>query len=117
MKQLLFISFIMVLVSVQGKNLNRSSPDEIKNAHERKQITVNYTYTIIPSKNNTWGYDIFKSKKILIHQINIPGMPGNEGFKKKSYAKKVAQIVIDKLKNGEMPPSITKEELENLKVL
>jgi hypothetical protein len=53
----------------------------------------------------------------MIHQPSAPGLPGNEGFKTKADAEKVAKLVIDKIKKGEMPPSVTKEEMEKLKVL
>ncbi len=67
--------------------------------------------------NGSWGYDIFKDKKKFIHQPGKPGLPGNEGFKRKSDAAKVARLVINKLKKGEMPPSVTAEEMKDLKVL
>jgi len=66
---------------------------------------------------NTGFVLLYTGKKKIIHQGSIPGMPGNEGFKSKSSAKKVALLVIEKLKKGEMPPSVTPEELKNLKVL
>jgi len=76
-----------------------------------------YTYTIIPAVNKTWGYDINAGKKLFIHQPSIPGLPGNEGFKKKADAEKVAKLVIGKIKKGELPPGVTLEELKKLKVL
>ena len=76
-----------------------------------------YSYTIISAANNTWCYDIYKDKKLFIHQPSIPAVPGNEGFKTKAGAEKVAKLVIDKIKKGEMPPSVSVEEMKKLKVL
>lgn len=76
-----------------------------------------YTYKIVPSINNTFGYNINKGEKCLIKQLNIPGIPGNNGFKTAEDAEKVAKLVIRKLEKGEMPPSVTSEELKNLKVI
>jgi len=53
---------------------------------------------------------------MLIHQASIPGIPGNDGFKAKSDAKKVALLVIEKLKKGEMPPTVTLDEMKKLNV-
>lgn len=78
---------------------------------------TNITAKVIPSINSTWGYDISIGDKLMIHQLNIPGIPGNEGFKTKKAAQKVADLVIRKMKKGEMPPSITVEELKKLKVI
>jgi hypothetical protein len=44
-------------------------------------------------------------------------MPGNEGFKTKADAEKVAKLVIDKIKRGEMPPTVSVEEMKKLQVI
>ena len=75
------------------------------------------TYTIINAPNHTYGYDVFSDGKLVIHQKSIPAMPGNEGFKTKADAEKVEKLVIDKIKKGEMPPTVTIEELQKLKVI
>lgn len=82
-----------------------------------KTETVGFHYKVISSVNHTWGYDIYRNNKVIIHQPCIPGIAGNQGFKKKSDAKKVAKLVIEKLNQGMMPPTITILELQNLKVL
>ena len=107
----------MGLFSVQGKNPDTNFSNVPLNTRDSKQNVYKYTYKVIQSTNNTWGYDIYKGEKIFIHQTSKPGLPGNEGFKTKSDAKKVALLVVEKLKKGEMPPSVTSDELKNLKVL
>ena len=72
------------------------------------------TYKLIPGINDTWGYDILVDNKMKIHQPSIPGLPGNDGFKTKDGAEKVAKLVIDKMKKGEMPPGVTVEEMKKL---
>lgn len=75
------------------------------------------TYKIIPVANKTYGYDVYADGKLMIHQNSIPAMPGNNGFKTKAAAEKVALLVIQKIKNGEMPPTISIEELKKLKAV
>jgi hypothetical protein len=75
------------------------------------------TYKIIAAANNTFCYDVLADGKILIHQPIKPGLPGNEGFKTKSSDEKVAKLIITKIKNGEMPPSVSPEELKKLNIL
>ena len=75
------------------------------------------TYQLIPGINNTWGYDILVNNKLTIHQPSVPSLPGNEGFKTKEGAEKVARLVIKKIKKGEMPPSIDEKELKKLKII
>ena len=79
-------------------------------------VTDRFTYTIIPLSGNSYGYEIYDGGKRLIRQSSIPTQPGNRGFANTSDAEKVAALVILKLKRGEWPPRITKQELVDLKI-
>lgn len=114
MKQIIFFVFFGIMLSVHSQN--PTNPIRGKTDVLEKN-NPGYTYIIIPVLNGTWGYDIYNKGKKMIHQPNVPGFPGNNGFKKKSGAKRVARLVIKKIKSGEMPPSVTIEELKKLKVL
>ncbi len=72
------------------------------------------TYQIIHALNNTFCYDVFADGRLMIHQTSIPGLPGNEGFKTKDDAIKVAEMVVYKIRNGEMPPTVSIDEMESL---
>lgn len=80
-------------------------------------VNSNLTYNIIDAPNNTFGYDVFVDGKLLIHQLNIPAMPGVEGFKTKEDAIKVAELVMRKIGLGEMPPTVSTEELKNIGII
>lgn len=75
------------------------------------------SYKIINSPNATYGYDILSNNKLVIHQPSIPGMAGNNGFKTKTGAEKVARLVISKINKGEMPPTVSIEEMKKLNAL
>ena len=64
-----------------------------------------------------WGYRILSNGKPYINQPHIPSIPGKNGFESEEKAKITATFVIEKLKKGIMPPSVTKEELDSLQVL
>ena len=84
-----------------------------KNFYANAQISIK----IIPSIKRTFGYDILLCGRLLVHQPNIPGLPGNEGFTTKERAKKVAEFVVKKIRNKEMPPTVTIEDLNKMGVL
>ena len=88
-----------------------------KTAISTDTVVQNFTYKIIEASGNTFGYDVFANGKLLIHQATIPGMPGNNAFVTKKDASKVAGLVMEKLQKGMMPPTVTKEELQKLKVI
>lgn len=116
MKQILILFFVATVISSYGQDYRVVSKNELKTSQNGEAKVINYNYQIIAAPNSTWGYDIYKGNKLFIHQKNRPALPGNDGFKSKLDAEKVAGLVIDKLMKGEMPPSVTKEELNKLKV-
>jgi hypothetical protein len=52
-----------------------------------------------------------------VHQPNIPGLPGNKGFAAQERAQTAAEFVVKKIRNSEMPPTVTIEDLNNMGVL
>lgn len=75
------------------------------------------TYAVIDAPNGTFGYDVFSDGQLLLHQTNVPGQPGVEGCKTKADAEKVAAFVIEKVKNGQMPPTVETDELKSLGII
>ena len=117
MKNLTLLLFaVTCYTTVVAKNGHPGIGRQINSLLENQQAK-NYAFVIIPSINGTWGYDIYSNGKIFIHQTSKPGLTGNEGFATKAKAKKVAELVVSKLQKGEIPPSITAEEMKKLKVL
>src|SRR5437763_6072322 len=103
---LCFLGFSQVL-PLKSPNTTLSNPDVSAN--------VNLTYKIIDASNHTYGYDVYMNGKLFIHQPTIPALPGNDGFTTRQDTTKVAELVIGKIKRGEMPPTITTTDLRKLK--
>ncbi|MCK9303070.1 MAG: DUF4907 domain-containing protein [Bacteroidales bacterium] len=82
----------------------------VVNPYQNTDVTTN----IISSEDNTFGYDILINGQILVHQPSIPGLPGNKGFDTEQQAQRVANFVATKVKNNEMPPTVTNEDLNEL---
>lgn len=68
--------------------------------------------TLFPSEYGGYGYDISVDSKILVHQPNIPAVAGNKGFPTAQSARKVANMVIQKIKKNQIPPALTTEEVK-----
>jgi hypothetical protein len=75
------------------------------------------TFKITDAPDHTYGYDVFADGTLIIHQTSVPALPGNEGFKTKNDATKVALLVIEKLRKGEMPPTISIDEMKQLNAI
>ena len=87
----------------------------LPNAFENANTKL--VYKIIDAPNHTYGYDVLADGRLIIHQKSIPAMPGNEGFRTQANASKVAQLVTGKIKKGEMPPTVTIDEMKKLNVI
>lgn len=72
---------------------------------------------IIPAANKTFGYEIIVNGRILVRQLSIPALPGNDGFATTAKAQKVADFVVKKIRKNEMPPTVTIEDLSKMDVL
>ena len=75
------------------------------------------TYKIIDAPKHTYCYDVFADGRLMIHQTSAPALPGNEGFKTREDATKVALLVLEKIKRGEMLPTISIDEMKRLSVI
>ncbi len=73
---------------------------------------------IIPVEINSdeWGFDIMVNDKKYIHQPVIPAIIGNSPFRSKEDALKVGALMKYKICNNMMPPSISVNELDSLKI-
>jgi hypothetical protein len=85
-------------------------------AFPKTDTNTKLSYQLIELPDHSYGYDIYNADKLMIHQPSVPGAPGNKGFKTKADAGNVAKLVMTKIKKGEMPPSVTTDELKKLNV-
>lgn len=119
---LFFITFLFQHLTTAAQQLKKQDLPKKKPA---KQLVVKQSsiaksrlqYFVIRSLHNTYGYDIYADGNLCIHQSNIPGQNGLEGFTDTSKAGTVARLVIQKIKMGKMPPTITNSELIKLAVI
>ena len=72
---------------------------------------------VFSNPDKTYGYQVLLNGSPMIRQPNIPGIPGNAGFRDEAKAKKTAELVLLKVRRNIMPPALTTEELDSLGVL
>ncbi|RYY92190.1 MAG: DUF4907 domain-containing protein [Chitinophagaceae bacterium] len=107
------ILLFLLLCALAGPGFAQKGPATPTSPYADARLT----YKIIPAAGGTWCYDIYADGRMMIHQPSIPGMPGNAGFKTKTSAEKVAQLVVRKIKTGLLPPSVALDELKSLKAI
>lgn len=115
-KKIIVLIFLLPVVFSNSTALQAHPAFTYNNRIDLQKVKPALQFKIIPAPNNTWGYDILKDRKVFIHQPNRPGMAGTSGFATKNDATKVALLVIAKIKKGEMPPTVTLQELRALHI-
>ena len=118
----IFTAVLFMLVVCAGLPATALSVEKVAGKQEVQQQNNPYakaeiTSKIIPSINKTFGYDIFINGQRVIHQPHIPAVPGNKGFPTKAKAQKVAEFVVKKIRNNDMPPAVTIDDLKKMGVL
>ncbi len=74
-----------------------------------------YELEVFQSKTG-WGYSVLMNGSEVINQPTIPGGVGNRGFVNEQQAQRVGKRVVEKLRQGQIPPTVTPAELHQLGV-
>lgn len=102
---MLFIIFIIFA------DCNRSKSEK-SNVDQTSLKNAEFQIKTYQNNSGGYGYDIFVNSARTIHQPHIPGLRGVKGFDLESQAEQAANLVIDKLQSGMMPPTITEQEID-----
>lgn len=124
-KKHIFIIFVLIFtLSCRDENPKKEQQENTKAAAEN--IYKNAKIDIVIFNNDTiqqdikykgYGYAIYVYGSKLIYQPHKPGLPGDQGFKTREDAMRVAELVVHKMRNNIIPPTITLKELDSLGVL
>jgi len=102
-KYLGFFITLSLIVLVYNFVFNNSQASYNKN----KAIT--YSFEVVKEEGN-WLYEVYKDDILYIRQEYLPAVYGRQRFTSQKDAKQVAQLVVKKLQQQQLP-LITKEEL------
>jgi hypothetical protein len=118
MKRILFCSCFLLIFSCKTKPEIESDDSNVPDK-ESKTNSTEPVYSIFTTETEGlgWGYQILKDGKLMINQDHIPAVQGNKGFSSKEAAEKTANFMLEKIKKGIFPPTISIEELDSLEVL
>jgi len=119
---LLFYALLFIACSEQEKPefSKAKSPDteiQIIEMEIVTEVTADFGYSIFQNADGSYGYEIHNNGAKVIRQQHIPAVPGNSGFENKEEAKAMAELVIRKLANQIMPPTVSVEEVDSIRAL
>lgn len=117
----LFIAILIISVSCGEK-----SPSEHEEVNQHidssaqpisKAKGPEFTVITVEYPNVGWGYQILQDGKLAIDQKHIPVIQGYRSFSSKEKAEKTGNFIVQKMKKGIFPPTLTEQELDSLEVL
>ena len=92
---------------------------EIAIAKDKEQalVTESLSLKITNSEHSGFGFEILQGTSMLIIQPHIPAIQGIKGFKTKEQALVIGNYMIYKINHGIMPPSVSVQDLDSLKIV
>jgi len=107
----------LVLLMLMMPILTEGECDTDQSSCYQDDIPISmYSYQVIKNDTGGWYYTINKGDKSFIIQKNIPAINQNVAFKDSIQSSLVAKSVLEKLKKGDFPPTITVTELKKLQI-
>jgi hypothetical protein len=125
MLTLLFFTFIsQITANAQSDTLEKikiHNEDSLKvQAIKTKQANIeaatkaHFQHFVLKNEDGTFGYAIFVDGNMTYHQPNIPALIGTKGFAQVDHAGAAAKLAIQKIKEGESPPTLSVEEVDKI---
>ena len=62
-----------------------------------------------------WGYDVLVNDSIFIHQEQMPAVEGKRAFTSEADAAKVANLIVQRIKNRQLP-TVYLRDLDSLQI-
>lgn len=100
-----------LLVFVLCTLLAQAQKHQPANQQKDQMVFKGYTIRVIPAMMGTYGYNIFKDRKLVLHQRNNPFTGGPAGLRNKEDVFKAAQWQIE---YGQQPVPTLKGWLEHM---
>ena len=129
----IWILALLALAScIEQPEIRKESPDpnedpipiekveeEIAIAKDKEQelVTDSLSLKITDSEHTGFGFEILQGTSPLIIQPHIPAIQGIKGFETEEQAAIIGNYMIYKINNGIMPPSISVQDLDSLKIV
>lgn len=116
MKNILFIFVAFLIFSCENQKDTISEETEVT-TESTKSVEPEYSVVTTQDSEYGWGYQLFKDGKLIIDQKHVPAIQGKKGFSSKEDADLTANYILEKIKKGAFPPTVSVEELDSLGVL
>ena len=114
---ILSVLFLFSCENNESKELLDNSQEEEIHLEKISESESEYTMKVTENAEYGWGYQLYKDGKLMIDQKHIPAVQGEQIFGSKEKAEITGNFILQKIKNGEFPPTVSVQELDSLGIL
>jgi hypothetical protein len=126
-KKVFFISlgsvgvFLILLLFIKGRNPAFEKADGINQNIAMEKVLVEDTpsyvkYISFQNSDSTWGFTVFLNSRPYLHHKKIPFRKAESGFHSKKDADNVADVFVNKIRNGDLNPELNKKIIDSLNI-
>ena len=110
---ILFALLIPIFIAIISFNYKNEIPKEsLKTINPFDDASI--SFETFNTEGKGWGFDVYVSGNLFIHQEEISVSGIKEGYKSEEDAVKAAGLIILKIKQNILPPIISKQELDSI---
>ncbi|MDX1905524.1 MAG: DUF4907 domain-containing protein [Bacteroidia bacterium] len=80
----------------------------------RPKAEGTYQLRLIPGIPDGVGFEILRADNVLIRQAHIPAVAGLHGFPDTVTARQAGELMLLKLTQGQLPPTLTRAEIADI---
>jgi hypothetical protein len=116
------VIFFIILLFVKGRNPTFEKADGINHGMEMDKVLVEETpsyvkYISFQNSDSTWGFTVFLNSRPYLHHKRIPFRKSETGFQSKKDAENVAELFVNKIRNGDLNPELNKNLIDSLGII
>ena len=90
---------VLIILCVVSANCLVAQQADTYYIGNKSYNTHHYSYKVFSAANNSFGYNIYDSEVLIIHQPTVPGKQGWNGFSNKEEAVSAALRIIEEKVN------------------
>lgn len=109
---MIFVALILSTISC----INSAPPENCTSWDTTEKTDLKFRVETI-QLDSGWGYAVYVDEKKLILQRHIPVIEGLHPFETQCDALHCGKLVVLKMIKGEMPPSVTRQDLIDMNIL
>lgn len=107
------VTLLLSLCQCSSESSNIANDAKVLTGYEENTYV---SYRSFQNPDMTWGFTVFVNSVPYRHYDKVPYKSASRGFVSKKEADLVAEMFVNRLKNGDASPHLSKKSVDTLKI-